>query len=71
MKIREIVDSKSRADWEYLIDQWIHNERNREMLKKHLLDGLSIKELADIYDLSWVQTQAVLSKAKEQLFKHA
>jgi len=70
MKVREIVDTKSRNEWEYLIDQWIHDERARAMLKRHLLDCISIQELSEAFNLSWVQTQHILQKSKIQLFKH-
>ena len=70
MKVREIVDTKSRSDWEHLIDEWIHSERDRAMLKRHLLDCISIQQLAEDFDLSWVQAQHILHKCKIQLFKH-
>lgn len=68
--VREIVDSKSKNEWEYLIDQWIHDERARAMLKRHLLDGVSIQEVSEAFHLSWVQTQHILQTNRVKLFKH-
>ena len=42
----------SRTEWENLIDEWIFNERDREILKRRLLDGLTYKELQDEFNLS-------------------
>lgn len=65
-----IVNSKCRTEWLTLIDEWVHHKTEREMLKKYLLDGESIEEVAEEVNLSVVQTQKRLKKAKAQLFGH-
>ena len=65
-----IVNSKCRTEWLTLIDEWVHHKTEREMLKKYLLDGESIEEVAEELNLSAVQTQKRLKKAKAQLFGH-
>lgn len=65
-----IVNSKCRTEWLTLIDEWVHHKTEREMLKKYLLDGDSIEEVAEELNLSAVQTQKRLKKAKAQLFGH-
>ena len=68
--VLEIVNSKSRSDWENLIDEWVHSERDRKMLKRYLLDGIPFEPLAEEFDLSTVHARTIVTKAKKQLFKH-
>lgn len=70
MRNSEILNEKSRSEWERLIDEWVHNQRDREMLKRRLLDGVCIEPLSEEFNLSAVQTQSIISKAQKQLFKH-
>lgn len=65
-----IIDSKSRKEWEELIDNWIHNEVDRRMLKRRLLDGICFEPLAEEFELSVNHCQARIKKAKAQLFKN-
>lgn len=43
------VNSRPRAEWEYLIGQWVHDERDRWLLSRKLLDGLTYDELTDAF----------------------
>lgn len=67
---QNIVDSICRDDWIHLISQWIHNETDRTMIRRWILDGVSAETIAEENYLSVVQTQKRLKRAKEQLFKH-
>ena len=63
----------SRTDIEYLIDEWIignNAERDRQILKRRLIDGLSYYELSDEFNLSLPQIKNVVKKRQEHLFKH-
>lgn len=66
----ELVNSKSRTEWETLIKEWIHDERDRKMLSRHLLDGIHLEPLAEEFELSTVQCQKRVDLAKKQLFKN-
>ena len=35
-----------------LIDEWIYSERDRKILKRRLIDGLTYEKLAEEFDLS-------------------
>lgn len=70
MTERELIDSRCREDWERLIDSWVHNEVDRKMLKRRLLDGIHFEPLAEEFDLSVVHCQARIKKTKTQLFKN-
>ena len=51
----------------YLIDQCIHSERDRAILKRKLHDGITYERLAEEYNLSVGQTKNIVYKGKERL----
>lgn len=53
-----------------LIDEWIHNERNRAILKRRLCDGICYEPLAEEFDLSVKQIKTIVYKSQKILFKH-
>ena len=65
-----LINSKSRTEWETLIKEWVHNETDRAMLVRRLLDGAKIEPLAEEFELSTGQCQKRLKRAEAQLFKN-
>lgn len=63
------IENVSRSELEYLIDQYIHNERNRAILKRRLLDGICYEPLAEEFDLSDRQVKNIVYKCEELLFR--
>lgn len=63
-------DDLSNSELASLIDEWVRKERDREMLKDRLINGMLYEPLAEKYNLSVRYTQQVIYKASEQLFKH-
>lgn len=59
-----------RSEIEYLIDQWIFNERDRAILKRRLLDGICFEPLAEEFCLSTVQVKTIFYRAMDKLEKH-
>lgn len=59
-----------RSKIEHLIDEWIFHERDRAILKRRLLDGITYERLAEEFDLSVRQTKNIVYKSQEKLFKH-
>lgn len=59
-----------RKYWENLIDEWIFSERDRNLLKRRLLDGIKYEDLAEEFDMSVRQVKTVIYKQSEKLFKH-
>lgn len=55
---------------EKLIDEHIHNERDRKILKRRLIDGVILERLAEEFDLSVRQTKSIIYKAQDKLFKY-
>lgn len=60
----------SNSELANLIDEWVRGERNREMLKDRLINGMMYEPLAEKYNLSVRATQNIIYRASEQLFKH-
>lgn len=52
------------------IDEWIHHERNRKILKRRLVDGVLFEVIAEEFDISVQQTKNIVRKGKEIVFKH-
>lgn len=65
-----MFDDLSRSDIEYLIDEWIHSERDRLILKRRLLDGITYDKLAEEFDLSVRQVKSIVYKPENRIFKH-
>ena len=60
----------SRMEWERLIDDWIFNQKHRDILKDRLLNGMPFEPLAEKYNLSVTQVKNIVYKATEKLTKH-
>lgn len=56
-----------------LIDEWIigrNAERDRKILKRRLVDGLTYEQLAEEFDMSVRQIANIIYKRQDILFKH-
>jgi DNA-directed RNA polymerase sigma subunit (sigma70/sigma32) len=60
----------SRSELQFLIDQWIFNERHRLILSDRLFNGTTYERLAEKYDLSTQQVKNIVYKAMDRLEKH-
>lgn len=60
----------SRSEISAIIDEWIFSERDRMILKRRLLDGITYERLAEEFDLSVRQVKNIVYKAQGKLFKH-
>ena len=59
-----------RSELQYLIDQWIFNERHRLILDDRLFNGTTYERLSEKYDLSTQQVKNIVYKAMDRLEKH-
>ena len=53
-----------------LIDEYIHNARDRRVMKDRLINGMGMEALAEKYNLSPSQTKRIVGKNQELLFKY-
>ena len=64
----------SKTKIEALIDEWIvgrNAERDKKILHKRLIDGLTYEKLAEAEDMSVRQIKNIVYKRQEMIFKHA
>lgn len=54
-----------------LINEYIHSERDRKILKRRLIDGLTYENLAEEFDLSVTQIKRIVYKGEDTIFKKA
>jgi len=59
----------SNSDMSRLIDEYIHSERDRAILKRRLLDGICYEPLAEEFDLSVRQIKNIVYKNQDKIFK--
>ena len=53
-----------------MIDEWIHNARNRRILRRRLIDGVRFEPLAEEFDLSVTQVKNIVYNARRRLAQH-
>lgn len=60
----------SNSQLEKLIDEWLHSERDRNVMKRHMIDGICVEALSEEIDRTPRQTARIIKKAKSELSKH-
>lgn len=63
----------SKTDIVNAIDEWIvgqNAERNRKLMYRRLIDGITYERLAEEFDLSVTQTKSIVYKCEKRIFKH-
>lgn len=55
---------------EQIINEYIHSERDRSILKARLIDGLTNEQNAEKHDLSVRQICNIIYKNEQIVFKH-
>lgn len=66
----ETLTELSNSQIAALIDEYIHSERDRAILKRRLIDGIYFEPLAEEFDLSVRQVKNIVYKAQDKLFRH-
>lgn len=51
------------------IDERIHHERNRRILKRRLIDGICYEPLAEEFDMSVRQVKNIVYRAQDVIFR--
>lgn len=60
----------STFELSYLIDSWIFNERNRKIVKRKMIDGITFEKLAEEFDLSTQQVKTIVYKCQRIISLH-
>ena len=62
----------SRSEIEYLINEWVigkNAERDRQIMRRRLIDGICYEPLAEEFGLSTPQIKRIIYKRKNQIFR--
>lgn len=63
--MREYTNSEIAKD----IEERIHSERDRAILKRRYIDGITYEKLAEEFELSDTQIKRIIYKHEKELFK--
>ena len=53
-----------------IIAEYIHNQRDRDLVSRRLIDGIVMERLAEEFELSVSQVKRIVWKNSEIVFKH-
>ena len=69
-----MFEGMPRSEIENIIDEWIvccsNAERNRGIMKRRFIDGITYERIAEEYDLSVVQTKNIVYSMQRLLESH-
>lgn len=63
----------SRSQIEHLIDEWVigrNAARDRMIMKRRLIDGITYERLAEEFELSVRQVKNIVYRCEDKLFSH-
>ena len=66
MKLENITNSHIRE----VISEYIHSQRDREVLIDRYINGFTFEKIAEIHDMSTVQIKRIVYKNEMTVFKH-
>ena len=53
-----------------IIGEYIHSERDRKILERRLIDGITFEKLAEEFDLSVRCTKTIVYRCQTEIFRH-
>ena len=59
-----------RSELNHIIEEWIFSERDRNILKRRLLDGITYEALAEEVDMSTRQIVTIWQRGIKVVLKH-
>lgn len=62
-------DNISNTDLSALIDNWIKNQRDRGIMKRKLIDGITYEKISEEYELSVKQVYRIVKKYVAMLYQ--
>lgn len=76
IKRQAALSNLARDEWLSLVDQWVFNERDRFIIRRHILDGRTYSQINDEleemgeYPLSDRRLAYIISKGMDAISKH-
>ena len=53
-----------------VIDEYIHSDRDRDIMKSRLIDGWTYEHIAEHYDMSDRQIKRIVYRCEDIIFRH-
>jgi DNA-directed RNA polymerase specialized sigma24 family protein len=60
----------SNSEITKIINEYIHNERNRKLLLRRYVDGITLESLAEEFELSVRQVKNIIYNNEDVILKH-
>ena len=60
----------SRTELENAIREWVFSERDRAIISRRLLDGITYSELEEEFHISERQIKNIVYKAENKIYNH-
>lgn len=58
----------ANSDIAHAIDEYVHSERDRQILKRRLIDGVCFEPLAEEFEMSVRQVKRIVYLNQEKVF---
>lgn len=58
----------ANSEIDHLITEWIHSERDRDILHRRLIDGVRFEPLAEEFDMSVRQVKNIVADGSRKVF---
>lgn len=62
-----IFENTSNSQLRELIDEWVKGERNRNIMKRRLIDRICYEPLAEEFNLSVRQVKTIVYKGEQSI----
>ena len=66
--VRKDLTQLDNSEIERRIDERIHHERNRRILKRRLIDGICYEPLAEEFEMSVIQMKRIVYRYQDAIF---
>jgi AraC-like DNA-binding protein len=53
-----------------VIGEYIHNERDRQIMLRRMIDGITLERLAEEFDMSVSQMKRIIKRESDIVFRH-
>ena len=53
-----------------IIGEYIHSERDRRIMERRLIDGITFERLAEEFELSVRRTKTIVYQCQVEIFRH-
>jgi hypothetical protein len=66
--VRKDLTQLDNSEIERRINERIHHERNRRILKRRLIDGICYEPLAEEFDMSVIQVKRIVYRYQDVIY---